>query len=88
MKLSRLEPSSHVKGRVLLHMEDGSLLKVTENEVLRFSLYPVFSLVLFPHSRSSSFAQSAFAHCSSTSSQVIASGNHAFAIRFAAVVKK
>ena len=40
MKLSRLEPSSHVKGRVLLHLEDGSLLKVTENEVLRFSLYP------------------------------------------------
>ena len=40
MKLNRLEPSSHVKGRFLLHMEDGTLLKVTENEVLRFSLYP------------------------------------------------
>lgn len=38
MRLDRLEPSAHVKGRFLLHMEDGTLLKVTENEVLRFAL--------------------------------------------------
>ncbi|MEG2420815.1 MAG: RecX family transcriptional regulator [Oscillospiraceae bacterium] len=39
MKLSKLTPSTRVKGRYLLYLEDGSLLKVTENEVVEFSLY-------------------------------------------------
>ena len=39
--LTRLEPSRHVPGRFLAFLEgaDTSLLKVTEEEILRFSLY-------------------------------------------------
>lgn len=40
MTISKLEPSRHVKGRVLVYCEDERVLKVTEQEVLEFSLYP------------------------------------------------
>ena len=40
MTISKLEPSRHVKGRILVYCEDERLLKVTEQEVLDFSLYP------------------------------------------------
>ena len=40
MTISKLEPSRHVKGRILVYCEDEQLLKVTEKEVLEFSLYP------------------------------------------------
>ena len=39
MKLEKLEASRHKKGRVLLFLEDGTLLKVTEQEVLDFGLH-------------------------------------------------
>ncbi len=39
MKITKLEPSQHVKERWLCHLEDGSLLRVTENEVVAFGLY-------------------------------------------------
>lgn len=39
MKIEKLEPSRHKKGRVLLFLDDGTLLKVTEEELLRFSLH-------------------------------------------------
>lgn len=39
MKISKLEPSKRKKGRFLLHMEDGNLLRVGEHEVVSFSLY-------------------------------------------------
>jgi regulatory protein len=38
MKIERLEPSRHVKGRFLVHMENGDLIKVTEQEVVTFAL--------------------------------------------------
>ena len=39
MKIEKVEPSRHVKGRFLVFFEDESLIKVTEGEVLSFSLY-------------------------------------------------
>ncbi|MDE6108467.1 MAG: RecX family transcriptional regulator [Oscillospiraceae bacterium] len=39
MKITKLEPSQHVKERWLCYLEDGSLLRVTENEVVAFGLY-------------------------------------------------
>lgn len=39
MRIDRLEPSRHVKGRFLVHLENGELLKVTEQEVAAFALY-------------------------------------------------
>lgn len=39
MRIDRLEPSRHKKGRFLVHLENGDLLKVTEQEVLTFALY-------------------------------------------------
>ena len=39
MKLLKLAPSQRVQGRWLLHLEDGSLLRVGENEVVSFGLY-------------------------------------------------
>ncbi len=39
MKITKLEPSKKVAQRWLVWLEDGSLLRVTENEVLAFSLY-------------------------------------------------
>ncbi len=38
-KIEGIEPSRHVKGRYLLHMEGGTLVKVTENEMVAFALY-------------------------------------------------
>ena len=40
MKVEKLEPSKHRKGRILVFLEDGSLLKVTERELLDFDLRP------------------------------------------------
>ena len=39
MVIQELKPSKRVPGRWLLHLEDGSILRVGENEVLDFSLY-------------------------------------------------
>ena len=39
MRLTKLEPSQRVKGRWLVFLEDGSLLRVGENEVVSFGLY-------------------------------------------------
>ncbi|WP_312942006.1 regulatory protein RecX [Oscillibacter sp.] len=38
MKIDRLERSKHVSGRVLMFLEDGTLLKITEQELLDFGL--------------------------------------------------
>lgn len=40
MTISKIEPSRHVKGRFLVYCADETLLKVTEKEILTFSLYP------------------------------------------------
>lgn len=39
MKLLKLEPSSRIEGRWLIWLEDGSLLRVGEGDVVSFSLY-------------------------------------------------
>lgn len=39
MEIAKLEPSKHVKDRWLIWLEDGSCLRVTENEVVSFALY-------------------------------------------------
>ena len=39
MVIQDLKPSRHVPGRWLVMLEDGSVLRVGENEVLQFSLY-------------------------------------------------
>lgn len=39
MRIEELKPSSRVKGRFLVKLEEGTLLRVTEQEVLDFSLY-------------------------------------------------
>lgn len=38
MRIEKIEPSRHRKGRILVFLDDGTLLKVTEEELLRFSL--------------------------------------------------
>ena len=40
-RITRLEPSKHIRGWFLVFLEGGeeSLLKVTEEEVLRFALH-------------------------------------------------
>lgn len=38
MRIERLERSKHKRGRILLFLEDGSLLKITEQELLDFGL--------------------------------------------------
>ena len=38
MRLDSLKPSQHKKGRFLLTLEDGTMLRVTEEEILRFRL--------------------------------------------------
>lgn len=40
MKIDRIEPSKHCKNRILVYLEDGSLLKITEQELLDFGLCP------------------------------------------------
>lgn len=39
MRISKLAASQRVRGRVLVYLEDGALLRVTENEVVAFGLY-------------------------------------------------
>jgi regulatory protein len=38
MKIERIESSRHVRDRILIFLEDGSVLRATEAELLRFSL--------------------------------------------------
>ena len=38
MRIDRIEASKHKRGRVLVFLADGSLLKVTEQELLTFGL--------------------------------------------------
>jgi regulatory protein len=38
MRVDRVEPSRHKKGRVLVFLEDGACLKITEQELLDFGL--------------------------------------------------
>lgn len=38
MKIEKIEPSKHKKGRILVFLEDGTLLKITEQELLDFGL--------------------------------------------------
>ena len=40
MRIERVEPSRHKKGRVLVFLEDGACLRVTEQELLDFGLRP------------------------------------------------
>ena len=39
MKISKIEPSKHKQGRILVHTEGGDLLRITERELLQFGLY-------------------------------------------------
>ena len=39
MRIAKLAPSQHKQGRWLVHLENGDLLRVTENEVVAFALY-------------------------------------------------
>lgn len=39
MRISKLQPSQHVKGRWLAFLEDNSILRLGENEVVSFGLY-------------------------------------------------
>ncbi len=38
MKIEKIEPSGHKKGRILIFLEDGTVLKATERELLTFGL--------------------------------------------------
>ncbi len=40
MKIEKIEKSKHKQGRVLVHLEGDNLLRITEDELLRFDLYP------------------------------------------------
>nr|WP_325186174.1 regulatory protein RecX [uncultured Oscillibacter sp.] len=40
MRIERVEPSRHRRGRVLVFLEDGACLKITEQELLDFGLRP------------------------------------------------
>jgi len=44
MKICKLAPSEHKRGRWLVHLEDGSLLRVGEREVASFGLYTEMEL--------------------------------------------
>ena len=39
MRIERLENSKHKQERVLVYLEDGTLLRITGAELLRFGLY-------------------------------------------------
>ncbi len=39
MKIEKIERSKHKQERVLVHLEGGDLLRITEGELLRFGLY-------------------------------------------------
>ena len=38
MRIAEVKPSQHKRGRFLVKLEDGNILRVTEEELLRFSL--------------------------------------------------
>ena len=38
MKITKLAPSQRVEGRWLCHLEDGTILRLGENEVVSFGL--------------------------------------------------
>ena len=38
MRISKLAPSQHITGRWLCHLEDGTILRMNENEVVAFGL--------------------------------------------------
>jgi regulatory protein len=40
MKIQSLTPSKHIQGRFILQLSDDSILKVTDNEVVSFHLFP------------------------------------------------
>ena len=44
MRIERVEPSRHKKNRVLVFLEGGELLKITDNELLRYDLHPGMEL--------------------------------------------
>ena len=39
MRIETIEPSKREQGRVLVRLEGGDLLRITEDELLRFGLY-------------------------------------------------
>ncbi len=39
MRIEKIEQSKHKQGRVLVYLEEGDLLRVTEDELLHFDLY-------------------------------------------------
>ena len=39
MRIEKIEQSKHKQGRILVHLEGGDLLRLTEDELLRFDLY-------------------------------------------------
>ena len=39
MKIEKIEKSKHKQGRVLVYLEGGDLLRITEDELLHFDLY-------------------------------------------------
>lgn len=39
MKITKIEPSKHKQERILVHTEEGDLLRITERELLQFGLY-------------------------------------------------
>lgn len=39
MKITRIENSKHVQERVLVYLEEGDPLRITQNELLQFGLY-------------------------------------------------
>lgn len=51
MKIQKLEPSQRVKDRWLVWLEDGSLLRVTGNEVAAFALYAGMDLSTEKHAQ-------------------------------------
>ena len=40
MRIDRVEASRHKSGRVLVFLEDGACLKITQQELLDFGLRP------------------------------------------------
>ncbi len=39
MRIEKIEKPKHRQGRILVHLEGGDLLRITEDELLRFDLY-------------------------------------------------
>ena len=59
MRLTKLEPSTKRKGRWLCHLEDGTILRVGEGELVAFSLYAGMDLDGETRSRLEAAAQTA-----------------------------